>query len=172
MAISNIYILFTTPLRSSKRFLDSSLCKIIKLLLRQSPIQDNLPPSIKEVFLMGKKFLINIHFPKINFAQARYRLKFEELFFIQLRLITLKLTRINKFKEHYSKTANYSTIFIIRISFQSDLCSKKVIKEIYTDFRSGHQMNRLVQGDVGSGKTIVAFMCMLIAVGIILNVHL
>ena len=156
-----------------KRFLDSkAFSKIIKLLLAEAipHIQDNLPPSIKKRFsLVDKKFsLIHIHFPRdrISLKKAQYRLKFEELFFIQLRLITLKLTRINKFKGTVFKNSELLNDFYnTHLPFSLTFAQKRVIKEVYTDFRSGHQMNRLVQGDVGSGKTIVAFMCMLIAVG-------
>ena len=77
---------------------------------------------------MGKKFsLINIHFPKdrISLKKARYRLKFEELFFIQLRLITLKLTRINKFKGTLFKNSELLNDFCNTHLLQSDLCSKK-----------------------------------------------
>ena len=156
-----------------KRFLDSkAFSKIIKLLLTEAipHIQDKLPSSIKKEFsLMDKKFsLIHIHFPKdqISLKKAQYRLKFEELFFIQLRLITLKLARIDKFKGIVFKNSKLlNNFYHAHLPFSLTSDQKKVIKEIYSDFRSGNQMNRLVQGDVGSGKTIVAFMSMLIAVG-------
>ncbi|MAJ50630.1 MAG: ATP-dependent DNA helicase RecG [Flammeovirgaceae bacterium] len=156
-----------------KKFLDSkAISKIMKLLLAEAipHIQDKLPSSIKEKFSLmdKKKSLIHIHFPKdqISLKKAQYRLKFEELFFIQLRLITLKIARVNKCKGITFKNSKLLNDFYhAQLPFTLTSAQKKVIKEIYADFRSGNQMNRLVQGDVGSGKTIVAFMCMLIAVG-------
>ena len=100
-----LHPVYHTSEKLKRRFLDSkAISKIMKLLLAEAipHIQDKLPPAIREQFsLIDKKFsLIHIHFPKdqINLKKAQYRLKFEELFFIQLRLITLKLARIDKFK--------------------------------------------------------------------------
>ena len=168
-----LHPVYHTSEKLKRRFLDSkALSKIMKLLLAEAipHIQDKLPPAIREKYsLIDKKFsLIHIHFPKdqISLKKAQYRLKFEELFFIQLRLITLKLARVDKFKGITFKNSELlNNFYHTHLPFSLTTAQKKVIKEIYADFRSGHQMNRLVQGDVGSGKTIVAFMCMLIAVG-------
>ncbi|MES2811772.1 MAG: ATP-dependent DNA helicase RecG [Bacteroidota bacterium] len=111
--------------------------------------------------------LFNIHFPKSQelLAQAQFRLKFEELFFIQLQLITKNLIRKHKIKGHpFEKVGDYFTQFYNNhLPFELTNAQKKVLKEIRNDMGSPAQMNRLLQGDVGSGKTIVALMCMLLA---------
>ena len=109
-----------------------------------------------------------IHFPKdqTTLRQAQYRLKFEELFYLQLRLIKLKLTRIEKFVgQVYNSTDILTDFYTNHLPFELTNAQKKVIREIYRDLKSGKQMNRLVQGDVGSGKTIVSFLCMLVVIG-------
>lgn len=115
-----------------------------------------------------KEALVNIHFPKDQklLAKAQYRLKFEEFFYLQLRLIKLKLTRIEKFKgQVFNSTAILTDFYNNHLPFKLTNAQKKVIKEIYRDLKSGKQMNRLIQGDVGSGKTIVSFLCMLVVIG-------
>jgi ATP-dependent DNA helicase RecG len=111
--------------------------------------------------------LFNIHFPKSQelLAKAQFRLKFEELFFIQLQLITKNLIRKHKIKGHpFEKVGTYFNDFYQNyLPFELTNAQKKVLKEIRNDLGSNAQMNRLLQGDVGSGKTIVALMCMLIA---------
>ena len=111
--------------------------------------------------------MFNIHFPKSSdlLAKAQFRLKFEELFFIQLQLITKNLIRKNKIKGHlFDKVgANFTNFYNNHLPFELTGAQKRVIKEIRNDMGSNAQMNRLLQGDVGSGKTIVALMCMLIA---------
>jgi ATP-dependent DNA helicase RecG len=133
-------------------------------------IRETLPSKIlHQQKLISKKYAIfNIHFPEstalLNMAQQR--LKFEELFYVQLRLLKLKLVRKQKFKGHIFNNASVVTDFYSNhLPFQLTAAQKRVIKEIYTDLKSGKQMNRLLQGDVGSGKTIVAFVCMLIVIG-------
>lgn len=111
--------------------------------------------------------IINIHFPRDQqmLQRATARLKFEELFFIQLRLVKLKYYRNRKIQglifENVGKYLNdfYKNV----LPYQLTEAQKRVIKEIRRDLGSGKQMNRLLQGDVGSGKTVVALMCMLIA---------
>ncbi|MGQ7947642.1 ATP-dependent DNA helicase RecG [Flavobacterium sp. WC2509] len=111
--------------------------------------------------------LFNIHFPKSTeiLAKAQFRLKFEELFFIQLQLITKNLIQKHKIKGHpFSKVgAFFNEFYQNYLPFELTNAQKRVIKEIRTDMGSNAQMNRLLQGDVGSGKTIVAFMSMLLA---------
>lgn len=112
--------------------------------------------------------LRNIHFPQSKEAleKARYRIKFEELFFLQLALLKQKFVRsradngikMTSVGEAFNKC--YSSL-----PFSLTGAQKKVIREIHEDLRSGHQMNRLLQGDVGSGKTMVAVLSALIAVG-------
>ncbi len=161
----------TERLRSGR--MDSkALSKLIQhlLVLASDKIRETLPPDIlRQEELCGKKeALTMIHFPVDNAAlqAARQRLKFEELFYIQLRLLKLKLVRKDKFKGIVFNDATLVTRFYQRhLPFELTQAQKKVIKEIYADLRSGKQMNRLLQGDVGSGKTIVGFICMLLVVG-------
>lgn len=111
--------------------------------------------------------LFNIHFPKSPdlLAKAQFRLKFEELFFIQLQLITKNLIRKHKIKGHpFGKVGDYFTNFYNNhLPFELTNAQKRVLKEIRNDMGNPAQMNRLLQGDVGSGKTIVALMSMLLA---------
>ncbi|WP_298319609.1 ATP-dependent DNA helicase RecG [uncultured Aquimarina sp.] len=111
--------------------------------------------------------ILNIHFPKNQelLAKAQYRLKFEELFYIQLQLITKKLIRKQKIKGFpFTEVGEYFTNFYNNhLPFELTNAQKRVIKEIRKDIGSSAQMNRLLQGDVGSGKTIVALMTMLLA---------
>src|SRR5690606_20047782 len=111
--------------------------------------------------------LFNIHFPKSAeiLQRARFRLKFEELFFIQLMLIRKNLIRKHKIKGHpFEKVGNYfNDFFQNHLPFPLTNAQKRVLKEIRNDLGKPAQMNRLLQGDVGSGKTIVALMSMLLA---------
>lgn len=135
----------------------------------QALFTETLPDYlINELKLIPKKSaLFNIHFPKSTevLAKAKFRLIFEELFFIQLQLITKNLIRKHKIKGHpFSTVGDYFNDFYQNhLPFQLTNAQKRVIKEIRTDMGSNAQMNRLLQGDVGSGKTIVAFMSMLLA---------
>jgi len=135
----------------------------------QALYSDVLPPSImNELQLIPKNAaLFNIHFPKSPelLARAQFRLKFEELFFIQLQLITKNLIRKHKIKGHvFDKVGEYFKGFYDNhLPFELTGAQKRVIKEIRHDMGQPAQMNRLLQGDVGSGKTIVALMSMLLA---------
>ncbi len=125
-------------------------------------------PLLEQLKLMPKnEALFNIHFPKsqAHLARAQYRLKFEELFYIQLQLIRKNLVHKSKIKGHtFDKIGHYfNTFFSEHLPFELTEAQKRVIKEIRNDLGSNAQMNRLLQGDVGSGKTIVALMSMLIA---------
>jgi ATP-dependent DNA helicase RecG len=140
------------------------------LLLATDKIRETLPHQILEnnKLTSKKNAIVNIHFPQSveALASAQQRLKFEELFYIQLRLLKLKLVRYEKFKGQVFKDASLLTEFYNKhLPFELTDAQKKVIKEIYADFKTGRQMNRLLQGDVGSGKTVVGFVCMLIAIG-------
>lgn len=112
--------------------------------------------------------LLNVHFPKDQTAlsKAEFRLKFEELFYIQLQLILKNLIHKTKIKGFPFETvgAHFNTFFKNHLPFELTNAQKRVLKEIRADLGSNAQMNRLLQGDVGSGKTIVALMSMLIAV--------
>ena len=123
---------------------------------------------LEQLQLISKnEAMFNIHFPKSQdlLAKAQFRLKFEELFFIQLQLITKNLIRKHKIKGHlFDKVgANFTDFYSNHLPFELTNAQKRVIKEIRNDMGSNAQMNRLLQGDVGSGKTIVALMCMLLA---------
>ena len=155
------------------RFLDNkSITKLQRELLNVSAekIRETLPASLlSEHGLVDKKTaLLNIHFPESfeMLSRAQQRLKFEELFYIQLRLLKLKLVRQEKFKGQIFNNAGLVTEFYNNhLPFELTDAQKRVVKEIYADLRTGKQMNRLLQGDVGSGKTIVGFICMLLAIG-------
>jgi ATP-dependent DNA helicase RecG len=135
----------------------------------QAQLAETLPDYlISELKLIPKNAaLFNIHFPKSNEAltKAQFRLKFEELFYIQIQLITQNLIRKHKIKGHpFTKVGAYLNDFYQNhLPFELTNAQKRVIKEIRVDLGSHAQMNRLLQGDVGSGKTIVALMSMLIA---------
>jgi ATP-dependent DNA helicase RecG len=123
---------------------------------------------IQELKLISKKdALFNIHFPKSQelLAKAQFRLKFEELFYIQLQLITKNLIQKHKIKGFpFTKVGkNFNDFYQNHLPFELTNAQKRVVKEIRIDMGSNAQMNRLLQGDVGSGKTIVAFMSMLLA---------
>ncbi len=125
-------------------------------------------PLLEQLKLASKKeALFNIHFPKsqAHLARAQYRLKFEELFYIQLQLIRKNLIHKSKIKGYtFDKIGhNFNTFFSEHLPFELTEAQKRVIREIRNDLGSNAQMNRLLQGDVGSGKTIVALMSMLMA---------
>jgi ATP-dependent DNA helicase RecG len=146
--------------------------KLVAILLEQQlkDVHENLPLYLINRFkLIGRaEAYKNIHFPedpaKLN--EAQYRLKFEELFFLQLKLLKNKLLRTQKFKGNvFDKVGHYFNDFYHhKLPFELTNSQKKVLKEIRQDTQRGVQMNRLLQGDVGSGKTVVALMSMLIAI--------
>jgi ATP-dependent DNA helicase RecG len=135
-----------------------------------SSMEETLPEYImKEFGLVPLRFAIrNIHFPKdmISLEKAKYRLKFEELFYLQLSLLKQKYIRSRA--EHGITMPKVGEAFnrcYESLPFPLTGAQKRVIKEIREDMKSGHQMNRLLQGDVGSGKTMVAVLTALIAIG-------
>ena len=135
----------------------------------QALFSETLPSYLTaELKLIPKNAaLFNIHFPKSAeiLAKAQFRLKFEELFYIQLQLITKNLIQKHKIKGlPFTKVGDFFNEFYQNhLPFELTNAQKRVIKEIRIDMGSNAQMNRLLQGDVGSGKTIVAFMSMLLA---------
>ena len=164
---------YTTTEKMKNAFLNSkALQKMIYTLLAgiQAPLPETLPaPVIAHRQLMGlTDALRNIHFPvSINhLRRAELRLKFEELFYLQLHI--LRHTRLRNQKLggfRFDHIGDYFNNFYHHIlPFELTQAQKRVIKEIRADMGSGRQMNRLLQGDVGSGKTLVALMSMLIAV--------
>ena len=128
-------------------------------------LSENLLSELK--LISKKEALLNVHFPKHQelLSKAQYRLKFEELFYIQLQLILKNLIHKSKIKGFpFEKVGDYfNTFFSNHLPFELTNAQKRVLKEIRADLGSNAQMNRLLQGDVGSGKTIVALMSMLIA---------
>ena len=164
---------YHTTEKLKKKGLESKFfSKTMKVMLVEAVnhIYETLPESLLNQFnLIDKKTaIVSNHFPRTSrhLQQAQNRLKFEELFFVQLRLIKLKVARTQKYKGALlNKSDLLYTYYEKHLPFELTGAQKKVIKEIYADIRSGQQMNRLVQGDVGSGKTMVAFLSILIAIG-------
>ena len=164
---------YNTTEKMKNAFLNSkALQKMVYTLLTsiQAPLPETLPaPVIAHMQLMGiTDALRNIHFPISvgHLRRAEMRLKFEELFYLQLHI--LRYTRLRNQKlggfrfDHIGDCFNNFYHHIL--PFELTQAQKRVIKEIRADMGSGRQMNRLLQGDVGSGKTLVALMSMLIAV--------
>lgn len=154
----------------SRHFDSKALAKVITqlLVLARDKIRETLPDSLltQHDLISKQDAMLAIHFPPNNDAleNAKRRLKFEELFYIQLRLLKMKLVRQNKFKGIvFQDTSLVTKFYKDLLPFPLTEAQKRVIREIYADMKSGKQMNRLLQGDVGSGKTIVAFICMLLA---------
>ncbi|MFC4220138.1 ATP-dependent DNA helicase RecG [Flagellimonas marina] len=161
----------STEKLSAKGITNRVVGKMMQQLFLESKgrFLESLPKTIlEELRLISKsEALFNIHFPKNQelLAKAQFRLKFEELFFVQLQLISKKLVRKQKIKGLPFETVgeNFTSFFENHLPFELTDAQKRVIKEIRGDLGSNAQMNRLLQGDVGSGKTIVALMCMLLA---------
>lgn len=141
---------------------------LIDQVIRQ--VEETLPVYImqKHELISRQKALYTIHFPEHVEAlrEAQKRLKFEELFFIQLKLLRSKVLRTQKFKGSVFNNVgdNFNTFYSDKLPFELTDAQKRVIKEIRQDTQRGVQMNRLLQGDVGSGKTVVALMIMLLAI--------
>lgn len=146
--------------------------KLISNLLEQVKeyhIQENLPLYLVQKLKFDSRFetLVNIHMPRDQKAleRATARIKFEELFFSQLQLLASKLQRKRRIKGLIFEQVGdlFHKFYKDNLPFELTGAQKRVMKEIRSDMRSGVQMNRLLQGDVGSGKTVVAIMSMLIA---------
>jgi len=147
----------------------AKLTQTLFLMLREKDLPENLPENILQPLqlLSRYKALCAIHFPpnKELHQKAVERLKFEELFIAQLRMGLLKAKRHRSSKGvEFSQVGTlFNTFYQEHLPFQLTEAQKRVIKEIRKDCGSGKQMNRLLQGDVGSGKTIVALLIMLLA---------
>ena len=145
--------------------------KLTKTLLDtiKEPIAETLPDFItQKLHLMSRHdALRRIHYPQNakQLEQARLRLKFEELFFVQLNILRYASDQRRKYRGYvFSKIGDhFNTFYKENLPFPLTEAQKRVIREIRKDMGSGKQMNRLLQGDVGSGKTLVALMSMLIA---------
>lgn len=164
--------IYGTTENLKKKFISSkALQRMILTLLgkSQGKIDETLPVTLlTQLKLMPlEKSLITIHKPDNNneLRNARFRLKFEELFLIQMKILRLKHFRDNKFKGYpFAEIGyNFNTFYHNYLPFQLTEAQKKVIREIRRDLSRQIQMNRLLQGDVGSGKTLVALMTALIA---------
>ncbi len=161
----------STEKLKSKNLNSRGIAKLTKLLISQiETLPETLSPQVinRFKFVSRHTAIINIHYPenKELLNKATTRLKFEELFFIQLALLRYKYVRTIRLKGHVFKLVgdNFNTFYKRYLPFELTNAQKRVIKEIRADMGSGHQMNRLLQGDVGSGKTLVALMCMFIAI--------
>ncbi len=170
--LSTLFPVYNTSERMKAGFLDSkTIAKLQKTLISIMPpiIPEVLPENIvQDLKLMsGLEALINIHNPTSDKAlkNAEFRLKFEELFFLQMELLKIKVNRKEQNKgQIFAKIGDFfNNFYTTKLPFELTNAQKKVLKEIRVDMGSGKQMNRLLQGDVGSGKTLVALMSMLIA---------
>ena len=163
---------YSTTEKMKKRGLNSrTLEKLIRSLLEKLP---PLPETIPD-FITGPRYLISrdealrqIHYPKTakEMERARLRLKFEELFYIQLNILRYASDQRRKYRGYiFSQVGEvFNSFYQNNLPFPLTEAQKRVIREIRKDMGSGRQMNRLLQGDVGSGKTLVALMSMLIAI--------
>jgi ATP-dependent DNA helicase RecG len=163
---------YSTTEKLKNQFLTSkTISKLIGSLLKQ--IKFRIPETLPEYLVSRYKLyplhesLHKIHFPANpnELEKARYRLKFDELFYIQLNLLRFKTNRNIKIKGFVFSSVgeNFNNFYYNNLPFTLTDAQKRVMKEIRKDLGSGRQMNRLLQGDVGSGKTLVALMSMLIA---------
>jgi len=164
---------YNTSEKMKNSFLNSKMLQRIIFPVIQSikpGIPDTLPAYLLQKFALMNltESLVNVHFPKNANAlnKARQRLKFEELFYIQLNILQQTKWRDQHFKGFvFGQIGHYfNTFFNDFLPFELTGAQKRVLREIRIDVASGRQMNRLLQGDVGSGKTLVALMAMLMAV--------
>jgi ATP-dependent DNA helicase RecG len=170
---SSLQAQYSTTERLKNQFVTSkTISKLIGTLLKQ--IKFRIPETLPGYIVSGYHLmelhdaLHKIHFPSnpAEMEKSRYRLKFEELFYIELNLLRFKTNRTRKYKGLvFSSVGNFfNSFYYNNLPFSLTEAQKKVMKEIRRDLGSGKQMNRLLQGDVGSGKTLVALMSMLIAI--------
>lgn len=163
----------TTEKLSSKGLHSKGIEKLTAQLVLQ--IKGKIPETLttdllQEHRLMSKEAaMYMVHLPKTEpeFIQARLRLKFEELFFLQMELLIRKQIGIQKSKGFVFQEVGevFNDFYNNYLPFTLTNAQKRVLKEIRKDFLTGHHMNRLLQGDVGSGKTLVALLTMLIGIG-------
>ncbi len=162
----------TTELLKRKGLESKGVSKLLRTLMGDVAfkVDEILPQNIVEEFrLMNRQTAFeNVHFPANDDMQKKaiFRLKFEELFFLQLKMLRIRgMRRKDVAGIPFSKVGHYfNTFYSDVLPFELTNAQKRVVKEIRQDMGSGKQMNRLLQGDVGSGKTVVGFMCMLIAI--------
>lgn len=170
--IGGLFGYYNTTEKMKKHYLNSKALQKIMASALSSFLQnlsETLPDYIikKAKLLPLKESIRNIHQPQNPSAlrDAQYRLKFEELFYIQLNILRYTSDRRKKLKGFvFTKVGgNLNTFYEKNLPFPLTNAQKRIIKEIRQDMATGQQMNRLLQGDVGSGKTLVALMVMLIA---------
>ena len=163
---------YNTTEKMKRSFLNSNAIeKLMGTLVQQlyEPLPETLSSEIlTEHHLMPlTEALVNIHFPGNAdlLRKAQYRLKFEELFYVQLNILRYASDRLRKYRGYIFRRIGdvFNTFYTRNLPFELTGAQKRVLKEIRHDLGSGRQMNRLLQGDVGSGKTLVALMSMLIA---------
>ena len=163
---------YNTTEKMKKQYINSKFISKLQnnlLIEVHEKIEETLPSYLVEELRMEslKKALVNIHFPKDYEAlrKAQFRLKFEELFYIQLDILSIRQHQLKKFNGfQFSEVGPlFHKFYKENLPFKLTNAQKKVLKEIRKDLGSGKQMNRLLQGDVGSGKTLVALMSVLIA---------
>ena len=154
-----------------KKYLNSTFIeKLTKYVLQKTynSIPESIPNDImlQHSFIKKKDAVLNIHFPsdKTLLQKAIYFLKFEEFFYLQLKILYFKKKQEVFSGYSFKKNLLLSDFYTKHLPFSLTEAQKRVVKDCYKDMSSGKQMNRLIQGDVGSGKTIVAFLCMLLAV--------
>ena len=170
--VKHLHPVYNTTEKLKNHRIDSkAISKMLESLVRVAAphIKETLPQELMQRYgMMNKRdALLQVHFPddfeKAN--AARFRLKFEELFYVQLKLLQQGVKRKAALRGHVFKNVNLLTEFYQHhMEFDLTNAQKRVLKEIHKDLVSGQQMNRLLQGDVGSGKTIVAFIAMLMAI--------
>ncbi len=163
---------YNTTEKMKSHFLNSKALQVLILNLI-STISERIPETLPEYILSAHKLmplheaLMQMHIPtdQDKLKRARYRLTFEELFFIQLQVLKYARERDKKYKGYAFKSIgeHFNTFYYKYLPFQLTEAQKRVIKEIRNDMAKERQMNRLLQGDVGSGKTLVALMSMLMA---------
>jgi ATP-dependent DNA helicase RecG len=162
----------STEKLSNKGITNRVISKLIQLLFLdiQGKFAEALSPKIiHELQLISKtEAMFSIHFPKSQelLAKAQFRLKFEELFYVQMQLIAKNMLHKQRIKGfNFDKVGTlFNEFYSHHLPFELTNAQKRVLKEIRADLGSNAQMNRLLQGDVGSGKTIVALMTMLLAI--------
>ena len=171
MGMQPYYI--TSEAMKKYNFNSQAIGKVIKTLLAKlnTPLEETLPPFITgRLHLVSRdKAMRDIHYPKTthDMQKARERLKFEELFYVQLNILRYASEHRRKYRGYiFNRVGDiFNTFYSQNLPFPLTGAQKRVMHEINDDMRSGRQMNRLLQGDVGSGKTLVALMSMLIALG-------
>lgn len=161
----------TTEKMKNSGLTSRSMEKIAKAMLaKMPPLPETLPDYITTpLHLVSRDTAVrNVHYPKsqLEMQKARERLKFEELFYVQLNILRYTANHRRKYKGYMLPRVgeHFRDFFSKNLKFELTGAQKRVMHEIQADMNTGRQMNRLVQGDVGSGKTLVALMAMLIAV--------